>query len=161
MEEEVRLSYEERMEERKKIIVEIDGIKIKIENLSKNMKNIEIKIKEFNDKMRKLKKEIKKCKEKKVNLFNEIKNLEKEYIEKGIPVPSLGKYEILNGLLGAKRDINIKLIRDLTDDDVKQVSTLSYFIYLFIYIFIYLFIYLFEVIWNFVRVFFMEKSFLV
>jgi hypothetical protein len=56
-----------------------------------------------------------------MKLEKNIKDLDSEYISKGIPVPSFGEYEIKNGLLGVKRDLNLKLIKDLEDKEIEQV----------------------------------------
>jgi hypothetical protein len=44
-----------------------------------------------------------------------------------IPVPDNGQYEIKNGLLGAKRDVLLKNIRNprLTDDDLQNIMGMS------------------------------------
>jgi L-lactate utilization protein LutC len=117
MESERILSYEERMKERKKIVMEIDKTKTNLKKLNAKMINI--------------KKELERCETEKLELENKIKNLLEEYISKGIPVPSNGNFEILNGLVGAKRDINLKLIKGMKDDEIKQVFSI---IYLFIYL---------------------------
>jgi type III secretory pathway component EscV len=90
------LSYSERMKERNRIISEIDPLQLKLESL-----------KEKTREKRKLEKKINKLKEK--------------YIRNGIRVPENEGYEISNGLLGMKRDINLKLTDKLDDDKIKQV----------------------------------------
>jgi predicted nuclease with TOPRIM domain len=111
------LTYEERTKQRKSIVSEIDKNKINIEIIKNKIINAKEEIKKYEE-------EIKKYEEEKSKLENKIKNLEKEYIEKGIPVPSEGNFEIENGLLGAKRDINLKLTRNLNDKEIVEVFQL-------------------------------------
>jgi chromosome segregation ATPase len=105
--EKVYLSYSERMKERERIVLEIDSKKSEIEKLNKKIKNLE--------------KELKNWKIEKENLEEMMNKLKEDYISKGIPVPSEGEYEIRNGLLGIKRDLNLKLIKDLEDKEIQQV----------------------------------------
>jgi hypothetical protein len=107
------MTYEERMKERTDILQEIHESQIQLENLSK--------------KISELKKQVKDCETEKSELEIIIKNLERKYIQKGIPVPSDGEFEICGGLVGAKRDINLKLIRGLDDEEVRQVLLLLFF----------------------------------
>jgi predicted nucleic acid-binding Zn-ribbon protein len=123
---EVCLTYEERMKERKRIVAEIDEIKKKIEELLENMRNINLKIDEFKNKISDLDKELKNQEKDKRDLENKIKNLEEESLQKGIPVPTDGNFEIANGLLGAKRDINLKLVKSLGEEEIIQVFITSF-----------------------------------
>jgi predicted nuclease with TOPRIM domain len=107
MMEDMNMSFEERMKERKRIITMIDEIKSKIEELK--------------NKIAQLEEELKNCGTTKLNLEKKVNDLKEEYIQKGIPVPSDGNFEILNGLLGAKRDVNLKLISGLRDEKLRQV----------------------------------------
>jgi predicted nuclease with TOPRIM domain len=107
MEEKENLRYEERMKKRKSILKKTDEIKIELEKINSKISNLE--------------EELKNSKIEKVKLENEIKNLKEEYIEIGIPVPEDGDFEISNGLLGGKRDLNLKLIKDLDDKEITQV----------------------------------------
>jgi predicted RNase H-like nuclease (RuvC/YqgF family) len=105
--EEFNLNYSERMKERQRIVLEIDFKKSEIEKLNKKINNLE--------------KELKNWKIEKENLEETMNKLKEEYISNGIPVPSEGEYEIGNGLLGVKRDLNLKLIKDLEDKEIEQV----------------------------------------
>jgi chromosome segregation ATPase len=119
--EEINLNYSERMKERRKSILKIDEIKVEVEKWSENIRNMELKIKELNNEINNVEKEKEKALEEKLKLENKIKDLDSEYISKGIPVPSDGDYEIKNGLLGGKRDLNLKLIKELENKEIEQV----------------------------------------
>jgi chromosome segregation ATPase len=105
--EEESLSYEERMRERRRILAEIDEKKSEVEKLNKKINN--------------LVKQLENCKIEKENLEEKINKLKEEYVSNGIPVPSDGEYEIKNGLIGGKRDLNLKLIKDLGNEEIQQV----------------------------------------
>jgi hypothetical protein len=57
----------------------------------------------------------------KSKLENKIEDFCLKYVEKGIPVPSDGEYEIENGIIGGKRDLLLRLTRDLKDEDIQEV----------------------------------------
>jgi predicted nucleic acid-binding Zn-ribbon protein len=135
------MSYEERMKERRRLISEIDSVKLKVKDWNK-------KIEEIKKKKKISKKELENIQNEKFQFERQLRELEKTYIESGIPVPEKEGYEILNGLLGMKRDINLKLTEHLDDEKIRQV--LFYFILFFIYLL---------VIWNELRIFYLEKSF--
>jgi hypothetical protein len=65
----------------------------------------------------------------KIELQNIINNLKEEFIIIGVPVPQNKGYEIVNGLLEMKRDVNLKLIFYLTDDEneIRQVFLILIF----------------------------------
>jgi hypothetical protein len=81
------------MKERRRILSEIDEKKFELEKLNKKINNLE-------------------------NLEKKINKLKEEYVLNGIPVPSDGGYEIKNGLIGGKRDLNVKLIKDLDNKEI-------------------------------------------
>jgi seryl-tRNA synthetase len=107
MEEKISLKFEERMKVRKEILSKIDEDKRKLERLIKKIIDLE--------------KQVKNCEEEKQELEKRIKNHKEKYIESTIPVPPDGDYEICNGLLGMKRDLNLKLVNDLGDEEIIQV----------------------------------------
>jgi chromosome segregation ATPase len=130
---EKRLSYEERMKERRKIISEIDATLLKIKDLNIKMDGKKNEIENLREKMKTVEKEIEAFKKEKSDLEREINDLKEKHMKIGIPVPE-GKsegYEISKGLLGMKRDINIKTTEYLNDEKTKQVY-LFYFFFLFI-----------------------------
>jgi chromosome segregation ATPase len=106
-EKERNLTYEERLKERRSVILKINEAKTEL--------------KELNNKISDLETELEKLNEEKENFEEKILNLEEELIRKGIVVPEEGNYEIRNGLLGAKRDVNLKLMKDLEEEDIRQV----------------------------------------
>jgi DNA repair exonuclease SbcCD ATPase subunit len=109
------LSYIERMKERQRIISELNNYNCKLEKLKQ-------RIEDNKQKMEDIKKELEKSNSEKTKLENYIKDLNEELIKNGIPVPEeTGKYEISNGILGMKRDINLKLILYLYNDKIQQV----------------------------------------
>jgi chromosome segregation ATPase len=112
MEKETNLTYEERMKERKRVILEINEAKAELKELNKKISDLETQLRNLNKEKR--------------NFKEIVFNLEEELIRKGIPVPEEGNYEIENGLLGAKRDLNLKLIRDLKKKDIRQVFILIF-----------------------------------
>jgi hypothetical protein len=105
--EEVSLTYEDRMKEREKILLKIDKEKTKLGNLNMKIADIEKQLNYY-------KLEV-------FELESNIKNLQDEFMQKGIPVPLGGNFEISNGLVGVKRDLNLKLIRDVGEKDMRQV----------------------------------------
>jgi hypothetical protein len=143
MEQKENMSYEERMKERRRLISEIDSIELKVKD--RNRKIEEIKNKKI------LEKELEIIQNEKSEFERQLKELEKTYIKNGIPVPEKEGYEILNGLFGMKRDFNLKLTEHLDDDKIREV--LFYLFYLFYFVKLYL------VIWNELRIFYLEKSF--
>jgi seryl-tRNA synthetase len=138
-----------------------DEFKMKIKEIENEFKE---KIKEFEKKfeekienvekkpklkIKNLEKKLKDCITEKNELINNINEIKSIYIRNGIPVPEGKGYEILNGLLGMKRDINLKLTEHLDNDKIRQVLFILFFFILFIYL----------VIWNELRIFYLEKSF--
>jgi hypothetical protein len=103
-------------------------------------------------KINKIKEEKRKKKEDESNTTpsNPVQKVEDKKIKIGILVPENGRYEIVNGLLKMKRDLNLKLVFYLRDDDnkIRQV----FFIILF------KFIYSFIVIYSKFRIFCLENS---
>jgi predicted nucleic acid-binding Zn-ribbon protein len=141
MEQKENMSYEERMKERRRLISEMDFVKTKVKDWNR-------KIEEIKNQIEILEKELENTQSEKSEFEKQLRELEKTYIENGSPVPEEEGYEILNGLLGMKRDINLKLTEHLNDDKIRQV--LFYFI---------LFYFIYLVIWNELRIFYLEKSF--
>jgi seryl-tRNA synthetase len=133
---EIENEFKEKIKEFEKIIEK------KIENLQKKPK----------EKIKNLEQKLKDCISEKNQLMNNIKEIKSIYIGNGIPVPEKEGYEILNGLLGMKRDINLKLTEHLDDERIRQVL-----FYLCFFLFILFYFYL--VIWNELRIFYLEKSF--
>jgi chromosome segregation ATPase len=112
MEKETNLTYEERLKERKSVLWKINEARAELKDLNKKISDLE--------------KEVEKSKEEKQDVEKKVLNLQEQLIKKAIPVPKEGDYEIRNGLLGAKRDLNLKLIKNLNDKSIRQV-----FIYIF------------------------------
>jgi hypothetical protein len=133
---EIENEFKEKIKEFEKIIKE------KIENVEKEPK---LKIKN-------LEKKLKDCITEKNELIKNIKEIKSIYIRNGIPVPEEGGYEILNGFLGMKRDINLKLTEHLDNDKIRQVLFCLFIILFYFYLF-------YLVIWNELRIFYLEKSF--
>jgi chromosome segregation ATPase len=115
------LSYSERMKERTRIISEIDAVKIEITKWDDRINEIKVEIEEFKRKIQNLEEELSTCKSEKETLIEKFTELKEKYIRDGIPVLENERYEIENGLLGMKRDINLKIAEYLTDDKVRQV----------------------------------------
>jgi predicted nucleic acid-binding Zn-ribbon protein len=118
MEQKENMSYEERMKERKRLISEMDSIELKVKDWERKIE--EIKNKKI------LEKELENTQSEKSEFERQLRELEKTYIKNGIPVPEEG-YEILNGLFGMKRDINLKLTKYLDNDKIRQVLLFFYF----------------------------------
>jgi predicted DNA binding CopG/RHH family protein len=118
------LSYSERMKERQRIILEIDSVKNMIKDCDKKAEIIECEIRSYKQKIKDLEKELFETNKKKSELENEIKEFNSDYIKIGIPVPENSGYEMLNGLPSMKRDINIKLIKFLNDNKIREVFIL-------------------------------------
>jgi hypothetical protein len=133
------LSNVEKMKEYKKINVEISEDYSRIAELKKIMKEA---VYIYVEKELVYIKEI-------TELEKVINNLKDELIKIGIPVPEIEGYEIVNGLLEMKRDVNLKLIYYLDKKRIIEVF------------FIILFIFLFLVIWDKLRIFCLEKSFFI
>jgi chromosome segregation ATPase len=125
MEEETNLTYEERLKERRSVILKINEVKAQLKQMINKISDLETELKKLNEKKQNFEEKI-------LNFEEKILNLEEELIKKGIAVPEEGNYEIRNGLLGAKRDLNLKLMKDLEDEDVRQV-----FIYVFRFLLFY------------------------
>jgi chromosome segregation ATPase len=117
MEEETNLTYEERMKERKSVLLRINEAKSELKELNRKISDLETQLRNLNKEKR--------------NFEIKILNLEEELIRKGIAVPEERNYEIENGLLGAKRDLNLKLIKDLKEEDIPQVFILIFSFLLF------------------------------
>jgi hypothetical protein len=129
------MSYEERVKERRRIISEINGGELEVKDLEKEL---EWKIKEIEDYKTKIKnhgKEIKDLEKEKTELEKKIETLKEKHLRIGIPVPEKEGYEIENGLLGVKRDINIKTTEYLNDKKIKQVFTFLFIFYFYFYFF--------------------------
>jgi chromosome segregation ATPase len=127
---EKRLSYEERMKERRRIISEIDAALLKIEDLDRKVNEKKNEIENLREKMKTVEKEIEAFEKEKSDHEKKINNLKEKHMKTGIPAPegeSEG-YEIANGLLGMKRDINIKTTEYLDDEKIKQVFFFIFFI---------------------------------
>jgi predicted RNase H-like nuclease (RuvC/YqgF family) len=99
--------YKERMKIRIKMIEKINGDEKKIEELRK--------------KAEKLRKELSETEAEKKRLENEVAYAKENYVKLGIPVPEKEGYEVLNGILGMKRDINIKLTKKMDETEMRQV----------------------------------------
>jgi hypothetical protein len=102
-----QITYKERMKERNKILTELNILKVKVEEIKNKIKSEKNELENFYIE--------------KSELENKIKDLEEKFIKVGIPVPEDEEYEIVNGLFGMKRDINLKLIKYLEEENVKQV----------------------------------------
>jgi predicted PilT family ATPase len=116
-------------EEYKAIIKDIEKeLKEKIKEFEKliaeKMENIQ---KEPKAKIRKLKKKLTDCIIERKNLKDKIKEIISIYVENGIPVPENEGYEISNGLLGMKRDLNLILTGHLSEEEIRQVFYLIYY----------------------------------
>jgi hypothetical protein len=129
MEEKENMSYEERMKERRRLISKIDFVKTKVKDWDR-------KIEEIKNKKKISKKEQKIIQNEKLEFERQLRELERTYIENGIPAPEKEGYEILNGLLGMKRDINLKLTEHLDDEQIRQVLFLFLFLFYFYFYFI-------------------------
>jgi predicted nuclease with TOPRIM domain len=119
MEQNKNMSYEERMKERRRLIAEMDFVKTKVKDWNR-------KIEEIKNKIEILEKELKNIQNEKSEFETELKELEKTYI---IPVPEKEGYEILNGFLGMKRDINLELTEYLDDDKIRQVLFILFYLF--------------------------------
>jgi chromosome segregation ATPase len=118
------------MKERRKIISEIDATLLKIEDLNRKVNEKKQEIENLRKKMKTVEKEIEAFKKEKRDLEKNIRDLKEKHMKAGIPVPegeSEG-YEISKGLLGMKRDINIKTTEYLDDEKIKQVIFILFFI---------------------------------
>jgi hypothetical protein len=86
-----------------------------------NLEDIEIWENKFGDRINALEKE-------QTELKEIINNLKEEVVVMGIPVPENEGYEIMNGLPNMRRDINLKLIFYLFDDNkIRQVFIIIIF----------------------------------
>jgi seryl-tRNA synthetase len=113
--------YEERIRIRKKLISKIDNIEQEMEVCSQKIKDNNKEIEELKNKIENLEENIVKEEEKKKKFRKLLFEIKGEYVSKGIPVPEDGKYEIENGIVGMKRDINVKLMKNMFDDDLRHV----------------------------------------
>jgi hypothetical protein len=93
-----------------------------------------------------LEKELKNYKIEKKILEEMVKKLKEKYISNGIPVPSDGDYEISNGLLGGKRDLNLKYINFNS-----LYSNFYIFYFILIFFFFFIFSYLHYLRFNFLN----------
>jgi predicted nucleic acid-binding Zn-ribbon protein len=107
-----KLSYEERMKERRNIISKIDEIRPKLQHLKEKMENLE--------------KELKVCQKKKLDFEKQISDLEAIYMKDINPVREIKGYEVENGLPGMKRDINLKLVKHLDEDKIREVFLINF-----------------------------------
>jgi hypothetical protein len=106
---------------------------------------VKTKLKDWNRKIEEIINQIKILEKEQENTQNEkseferqLRELEKTYIKNGIPAPEKGGYEILNGFLGMKRDINLELTEHLDDEKIKQVLFYLFLFYFYFYLFSYL-----------------------
>jgi protein subunit release factor A len=131
MSEEVILSYEKKIEKRNEVKAKIEEVQKELEKVKdkiKNMKN-ELNIGKGENGER----EVEKTKSEECVLEKKIRDLNEELIKIPIPVPEEGDFEILNGIIGIKRDLNLKLVRGFDDDTTVQVFFLFYFILFLIF----------------------------
>jgi hypothetical protein len=143
---EKNLSYLEKIENKERIIsnllinnIKLNDCEIKIAEIKSEEENFEMEINnvediekwenECSEPMKILQKEFEKYYKNKTELEKIINNLKEELIVMGIPVPQNEGYEIINGLLDMKRDIKLKLVFYLVDDDNK-IRQVFYFYYL-------------------------------
>jgi hypothetical protein len=104
-----------------RIVSEVDAIRKKVDICEKKIKGIKSEIGCYKNKIKKLEVEKQKTKREKWELNKLIKELEEKYIKVGIPIPENGNYEIEDGLLGMKRDINLKLGVNLDSEKLRNV----------------------------------------
>jgi TolA-binding protein len=107
------LKYEEKTKEKEKINSEMKRIQSRLTELKE-------KIEELNGN-EDFKENVEEYKKEKSENENRLKILETEKTKNGIFVPESEGYEIRNGLLEMKRDINLKLIYYLDENKIKQV----------------------------------------
>jgi hypothetical protein len=136
---EKNLSYLEKIENKQKIIsnILINILKInycdkKIAEIKSEKEKFEIEINNFEDLEIceiKFAEPVNNLEKEKTELEKIINNLKEELIVMGIPVPQNEGYEIMNGLLKMKRDVNLKLVFYLSDDDdkIRQVFVIIIF----------------------------------
>jgi uncharacterized coiled-coil DUF342 family protein len=103
------------------------------ENISSEINSLISRVLELNKKIKDIEKVAEEYKKEETKLINKIKELKENRIEIGVPVPRFGGFEILKGLPDMKRDINLKLVFYLGDDDKKIRQVFYLFIYLFNY----------------------------
>jgi predicted nuclease with TOPRIM domain len=121
---EINMSYEERINQRNRIISKINATKAEVDKYDEIINKIE-------EEIYKLKEKLEITKNEKQKLTNSLNDLKEELIKVGIAVPEAGNYETFDGLRGLKRDVNIKLIKYISD--VKKIrQVLINFIYLFV-----------------------------
>jgi predicted nucleic acid-binding Zn-ribbon protein len=114
MEQKENISYEERMKERRRLITEIDSIELKVKDWNR-------KIEKIKNKIEILEKELEIIQNEKSQFDRQLRELEAIYNKQINPVGECKGYEILNGLLGMKRDINLKLTEHLDDEQIRQI----------------------------------------
>jgi predicted nuclease with TOPRIM domain len=121
---EISMSYEERIKQRNRIISKINATKAEVEKYDEIINKIEEEIYKLNEKLENIK-------NKRQNLTNTLNDLIEELNKVGIPVPEAGNYETFGGLVGMKRDVNLKLIKYISDvNKIRQV--LAHFLHLFV-----------------------------
>jgi hypothetical protein len=137
---EEKLSYLEKIENKQKIIsnILINILKIndcdkKIAEIKSEEEKFEMEINNFEDLEIweiKFAESVNNLEKEKTELEKIINNLKEELIIMGIAVPNNEEYEIENGLLDMKRDVNLKLVFYLADDEnkIRQVFYLYYLI---------------------------------
>jgi hypothetical protein len=136
---EEKLSYLEKIENKQKIIsnILINILKIidcdkKIAKIKSEEENFEMEMNNFEDIEKweiKFGEPINNLGKEKAELEKLIYNLKEEVIIMGIPVPNNKGYEIINGLPNMNRDVNLKLVFYLTDDNkIRQVFYYYYFL---------------------------------
>jgi chromosome segregation ATPase len=118
---ESHISYSERMKERKRIISEIDTIKEEITNCDYKINTIKREIEELKKKIKNFEKELSYYQSEKQKLENKKRDHKANYLMYINPVGECEGHEVENGLLGMKRDINMKVTDYLSDAEIRQV----------------------------------------
>jgi hypothetical protein len=115
------VTYERREMERREIISKIEECDFLIEEYEKKVKNFRAEINDLEEQVKIIQESLEDVESKKHQIELEKKYLEKEYSDSGIPVPDSKDFNITDGLLGMKRDLNLKLVKHLSDDKIRQV----------------------------------------
>jgi hypothetical protein len=113
-------TYKDRMNERQRILSQMNILLQKLKDCDEKINNLHS---QYNRKKKRenIEKKLQEYDKERLELEYKLTKIRNEYIGGGIPVPRRGGYDIENGLLGMKRDLNLILTGYLEEDEIIQV----------------------------------------